>query len=268
MTTVAPTHTYPAGSSLNAAGHAGNMYNSTPQQGIYSAVNGELDFSNNYNGTVQRHNFQASEMFFFDQYQWDRPITVFDDTGGGSNVQEADPAPTMIGLRFSLPAKAKSFRVGYSFFLSASRPYKVERQDTSTAQKYKWVQANSIEARLMVYHNGVEQQGLRIPLPRTLWGGLTATSGGGASNHLNSFEHLTGHQHTGSFIVVDNTSLNHDIQFKLFLESPAANGAFNFIMGKTLGLIGKSQDLKLKLSQRLTFGCGQVNVVAKGLKVT
>mgnify|MGYP003149963710 CR=1 FL=1 len=284
MTTVAPTHAYPDGSTLSATGHANNMYSSTPQQGLYSAVNGELDFSANYTGQIKRHNFQVSEMFFFDQYKWERPVTVFSDTGGGSELQGAsggetgDPAATIIGLRFSLPAPPKYLRIGYSFFLSAARAFKVDRPDAADADEAKkWspMTNGSLEARLMVFFNGAEKEALRIPLPKTLWGGVSNSHVGqskGTSNHLTSYEHLTAQQHSGSFIVRDDDpgghKLHHNLQFKLFLENPATNGEFTDVFGKKLGLIGKEQYLKLKISQRLTFGCGQVNVVAKGLKTS
>lgn len=271
MTTVAPTYAYPDGSSLSATGHANNMYSATPQQGLYSSVNGELDFTNNYNGVVKKHNFQASEMLFFDQYKWERPITVFSDTGGGSNISNGEAAATIVGLRFSLPAKAESLRVGYSFFLSASRAFKVRRADENS-DPYKWeaTTSGSLEARLMVFWDGAEIPGLRIPLPKTLWGGKTLGTPirPGLTNHLSTFEHLTAQQHTGSFVLTDVNTLHHNLQFKLFLENPGGKGVFTDVFGRTLGLVGKEQSLSLKLSQRLTFGTGQVNVVAKGLKTS
>lgn len=267
MTTVAPTYTYPDGSSLSATGHANNMYSATPQQGLYSSVNGELDFTHNFNGVVKRHNFQMSEMLYFDQYKWERPITVFADTGGGSNLQEEDAAATIVGLRVSLPAQAESLRIGYSFFLSASRARVVKRSDSTGINKHKWETDANLEARLMVFWNGAEIPGLRIPLPKTLWGGkTTGASRPGFQNHLSTFEHLTAQQHTGSFVIVGENKLVHELQFKVFLENPANNDEFTHVFGKKLGVVGKEQNLSLKLSQRLTFGTGQVNVVAKGLK--
>ena len=274
MTTVAPTHTYPDGQALNASGHSNNLYTDPPEQGLYSSVNGELDFSANYSGNVHRYHLQHSESVFMDQYQWEEPITIFDDTAGGT--EDGQAVPYMLGIRFSLPSfdGCDTLRIGYSFFLSAARAVKVDRADgngQNNDNPWQLVANAGLEAHVAVYFNGVEKPELRIPLPRSLFVGTT-TGGAqedlGTLNHITWYEHMTGHQHTGSFILQNHNIKHNNLQFRVRLESPAEAGQYDVTLGLRLGTILKDNPLNMKVRQRLTFGCGQVNVVAKGLKTS
>ena len=272
MTTVAPTHTYPDGQALNAAGHSNNLYSDPPEQGLYSSVNGELDFSANYSGDVHRYHLQHSESVFMDQYKWEEPITLFDDTAGG--VEDGEAVPSMLGIRFSLPSfdGCDTLRIGYSFFLSAARAVRVERDVEVGNDLNPWdLAAGVLDAHVAVYFNGVEKPELRIPLPRSLFVGTSsgaAQADKGILNHITWYEHMTGHQHTGSFILQNHSTKHNNLQFRVRLESPAEEGQYDVTLGVRLGTILKDNPLNVKVRQRLTFGCGQVNVVAKGLKTS
>lgn len=277
MPTVAPQYAFPLGSAVDATGHNGNMYSSTPEHGIMSVVNGHLELpeeggavtTDNFELALKREHFQMDEHLFVDRYTWEAPVTIYDDTAGGT-ASEDEAAPSMVGLRFRVPAYCETLRIDYSFFLSAARAVTVERDNNDGQTPLLWNnQTGILEAHIGVFLNGTEYEAMRIYLPATQMHGealnvLPANTGD--RNHVTSYEHLTAQQYSDGLILHNVAPGTKTLQFRVRLENPA--GAFTKVVGIRLGLVEKKEAFTFRLHQRSTFGCGSVTVVGKGLSNT
>lgn len=274
MPTIDLQYEFPTGSALDPNGHNGNMYSDPPEEGVLSAANGSLELpeetgvvaADNYAAALDREHFMLSEYMFFDRYVWEEPVTIYDDTAGGTE-DDGEAAPSMLGIRFRIPAYARVVRVDYSFFLSGSRAIKVTTEKVVGDDAHKWAESAELESYVAVYLNGTERPEMRITLPQSLFfavnNGASTPENKANYNHVTSYEHLTAQQYSDGFILFNVAPGTYTLQFRVRLENPA--GAFNLDIGRPLGLIRKTDAISLRGHQRSTFGCGSVTVVGKDL---
>jgi len=279
MPTIDLQYDYPAGSNTDPNGHNNNMYKDPPEQGVLSSANGHLELpeesgavaSDNYGTALGPDHFHLGEYALFERFVWEEPVTIYDDTAGGS-LDEDEAAPSMLGIRFRVPAFVQTLSIDYSFFLSCSRLIKVLRDSSDPADdRHKWDNPTQLESYVAVYWNGTEQTSMRIPLPRSLFmgqdtnGSLTDTQKA-TRQHATSYEHLTAQQYSDGFLAYNVIPGTYSLQFRVHLENPGIR--FELDIGKTLGRVGASDPISVRGHQRSTFGCGSVTVVGKNLSNT
>lgn len=242
MPEVVLTHNYPNGSALSASGHADNLYSDTPEEGLFSVLDGYLsgvgaggNFASGFSHGPEH--VAPGEAVIVGGEAARRTLRAYNATITGEDEDEV--VCIGFGRRIRLPWQPAFLRVSYSFHASAWRVVAMEQTYNSGAGvgqnlgNFDWQRTKGCNLYLDVYFNGVRMDGHRIKLGSTAHvedvsigdaGSLLKEGSTGA--RITTYEDVRSHSHAGRFIVPGGTSgataragLN-TVEFRVWIDTP------------------------------------------------
>jgi hypothetical protein len=275
-----PQEDYANDSVLSASGHANNMYSSSREQGIYSVLNGNVEYksdgSKNISADLEGYQVLPGEFCY--------PRGVIDKTAHhyfDETMSEADGelfVGTLKGARFFAPHAFGAVVIQYTLFVSQFRVQVFddsgEAEGDPPESFVSWDIGNSDTECPMyigVFVNGVEVPGARIILPITVHVSENPIAAISANSHgFTVYENGRCQQHSGGIMLLSGISVNgttmptfsqgiNSIDFRLYITRPLES-YYTLTVWRLEGLLGHSER-EFEFHQRCSIGHSAVSII-------